>query len=111
GRVNVVLTRQTELDAPGCRVARDLDEALEIAHAAGESEAFVIGGAAVYEAALPRAARIYLTRVAARVEGDTYFPELDPGEWRETAREERPAAERTPHAMAFTRLERRAPAS
>jgi dihydrofolate reductase len=58
GRVNLVLTRQPELVAPGCRAVRDLDEALRIARAAGESEAFVIGGAAVYGLALPLATRI-----------------------------------------------------
>jgi dihydrofolate reductase len=111
GRVNLVLTSRPESVAPGCRPSRDLDEALAVARAAGESEVHVIGGAAVYAAALPRASRIYLTKIEATIDGDTRFPDLDPGEWREVAREERPADERNTYPLAFTVLERRARAS
>lgn len=105
GRVNLVLTRHPEQVAPGSRAVGDLGEALRIARAAGERELFVIGGAAVYAAALPHATRIYLTRVAARIDGDVRFPELEPGRWHEVSREARPADERNPHALAFTILE------
>lgn len=108
GRVNLVLTSRPGSLAPGCRAVASLDEALAIARGAGETEAFVIGGAALYALALPHAARVYLTRVAAVVDGDVFFPPLDPERWYETAREERPADERNPHALAFTRLEARA---
>jgi dihydrofolate reductase len=104
-RVNLVLTRHPELVAAGCRAVGDLDGALRIARDAGEREVFVIGGAAVYAAALPRATRIYLTRVGARLDGDVRFPELEPGRWREVSRELRPPDERNPHALAFTILE------
>jgi dihydrofolate reductase len=104
-RTNLVLTRRPELVAPGCRAVRDLDQALQLARQASESEVFVIGGAALYAAALPRATRIYLTRVLAAVDGDVRFPELEPGRWREVSRESRPADERNAHALAFTVLE------
>jgi dihydrofolate reductase len=104
-RTNLVLTSRPELVAPGCRVVRDLGEALQVARDAGESEAFVIGGAALYAAALPRATRIYLTRVRAAVDGDVRFPDLDPGRWREVSRQLRPPDERNAHALAFTVLE------
>jgi len=104
-RVNLVLTRQPELVAAGCRAVRDLDEALRIARDADESEAFVIGGAAVYALALPMASRIYLTRVAARVDGDVRFPELDAARWHEVAHELRAPDERNAHALAFTVLQ------
>jgi dihydrofolate reductase len=58
----------------------------------GESEAFVIGGRAVFEEALPRSERLYVTRVHAEVEGDVLFPEIDWGRWRCVA-EERHAAD------------------
>ena len=61
----------------GAEVLGSLDAALA---AAGE-ECFVIGGGATYAEALPRAARVYATEVAGDVEGDTYFPALDPAEW------------------------------
>lgn len=106
GRTNVVVSRNPSFSAEGCTVLPGLDEALDAARTAGDDEAFVIGGARVYERALPDADRLYLTRVATRVEGDAYFPPLDESKWRETAREEHPADERNDHPFAFTVLER-----
>jgi dihydrofolate reductase len=104
-RANLVLTRRPELVAAGCRAVPDLDAALRIARDAGESEAFVIGGAALYALALPLATRIYLTRVAARVDGDVHFPELDAARWQEVSRELRAPDERNAHPLAFTLLQ------
>lgn len=106
-RVNLVLTHRPKSLAPGCRAVTSLDEALRLARDAGESELFVIGGAELYALALPRADRVYLTRVAATIDGDVRFPALDPALWREVSRETRPADERNAHALAFTRLEAR----
>ena len=89
GRVTVVLTRDPAFAPPGVAVARNLDEALAAAAAAcpGSGEVFVAGGAEVYAQALPRAGRLYLTRVEAEVEGDTRFPDFDPALWRLAAEE------------------------
>lgn len=105
-RTNIVLSRNTKYDAPGCRVAADLEGGLDLARRANETESFIIGGAGVYERALPNADRIYLTLVDAAVEGDVYFPSLEAGAWRETSREEHLADERHEYAFAFTMLER-----
>jgi len=56
-RTNLVLTRQPELVAPGCRAVRDLGEALCIARDAGESEAFVIGDGSSRLSHVPRVRR------------------------------------------------------
>ncbi len=106
GRTNVVLSRRAGYTAAGCVVARDLDGALEQARDAGETEAFVIGGAAIYEQALAHADRIYLTQVHADVPGDVFFPPLEASTWREVEREEHPADQRHAHRFAFTVLER-----
>lgn len=106
GRTNVVLSRSRSYAAQGCTVVHAFDQALSTARTAGEEEAFVIGGARVYEAALPHADRVYLTRVDAEVPGDVRLPPLGAG-WTEVAREERPADARHEHAFAFTVLERR----
>lgn len=111
GRTNLVVTSRPHEVAPGCRAVPDLEAALALAREAGEGELFVIGGAALYAAALPLADRIYLTRVAAHVTGDVRFPPLDPATWREVSREEHPRDERHAHPYAFTLLERRAPRS
>ncbi len=77
-RRNLVLSSDAELDASGAEVHPSLDAAL----GACEARCFVIGGAAVYEQALPRAQRIYATHVHAEPPGDVFFPELAPAEWR-----------------------------
>ncbi|TAK05152.1 dihydrofolate reductase [Patescibacteria group bacterium] len=75
--------------------------------AAGEGEIFVIGGGEMYREALPRADRVYFTRVHATIEGDVTFPELLESEWQETFREDHNADERNPHAFTFYTYERR----
>ena len=106
GRTNLVLSRDPAYAAPGCRLARSIDEALGEAREAGETEIFVIGGASVYRSTLPIASRLYLTRVEADVPGDVRFPEIDPRQWREVEREDHPADERHEHPFAFTVLAR-----
>lgn len=105
GRLNIVLTRDPRWRAEGVREARDLDAALDIARASGADEAMIIGGGKVYEMALPRASRIYLTRVHQEFEGDAHFPPLDPNEWAETFR--KAGAPDTPPDYTFLTLERR----
>ncbi len=83
-RRNIVITRQDDYRPEGVEVVNSLDEALR---RAGEGEAFVIGGGEIFKQSLPLADRVYLTRVEADVEGDAFFPALDPTEWDEISRE------------------------
>jgi dihydrofolate reductase len=105
GRANVVVSRDPKFTTHGALVARDLDEAIGM-HAAAP-EQFVIGGASLYAEALPRAERIYLTRVHARPTGDVHFPELGSGEWGESLVSEHPADARHAHAFSIYLLVRR----
>jgi len=105
GRTNLVLTRAAGWAMPGTTAVRDLDAALRAAGAA--AELVVAGGAQVYALALPRASRIYLTRIHAAIEGDTRLPDLDLSSWREISREPHPADARHEFAMSFITLERR----
>jgi dihydrofolate reductase len=106
GRLNLVLTRDAHWHEPGASRVGSLKEALQAARDAGAAELMVIGGANVYAHALPLARRIYLTRIHAEPWGDTLFPELDPGDWREVAREEYQADERSRWDLTFVTLER-----
>ncbi len=108
GRTNIVISRDPDFAAEGCTVVSTIPDALEAARAVAgdEGEVMVIGGGAIYAALLPRADRIYLTRIATDAQGDTRFPDLDPDQWREVRREERPADERNPHDAEFLVLER-----
>jgi dihydrofolate reductase len=103
-RTSIVLTRDPGFRCEGCLVARTTEEALRLAGDA--PEVIVFGGAGVFAEFLPRADRIYLTEVDAEVSGDTYFPRLDPAEWREVARQTHAADARHPFAFSFVTLER-----
>ncbi|MEM7158498.1 MAG: dihydrofolate reductase [Myxococcota bacterium] len=107
GRTTVVLTRNPQFEAPGCAVAHDLDAAVDLARAAGDTEAFVAGGAGVYAAALPRADRLYITQVEATVPGDVSFPSYDPAQWSEVARQEHPADEKHRWPFVISTFDRR----
>jgi len=93
GRPNIVLSRGRPALANGVHHAGSIEEAVRLARTAadGSGPIFVIGGATVFEAFLPRADRLLLTEIHAAHEGDTYFPEWDRDEWQEIAREEREA--------------------
>lgn len=102
-RQNWVLSRDASFAPAGARVFKSLDDAFAAHH---EGELMVIGGAAVFRDALPRAQRICLTRVHARLEGDVHFPEFDASKFREASRDDRAADERHAHAYSFLTLER-----
>jgi dihydrofolate reductase len=82
GRRSVVISRQVGFYAEGAQVVGSLDDALQIAEAAGDDEVFVIGGSEIYQLTMPQADRLYLTRVHAKVEGDAYFPDFSANNWR-----------------------------
>ena len=104
GRRNIILTRQRDYTAEGCIVCHNEEDAL--AACAGFEEVMVMGGAALYELFLPRAGRIYLTRVQAEVDGDTWFPPFDESAWNEVERREYPADERNEYPCSFLLLEK-----
>src|SRR5271163_4973465 len=95
GRMNIVITRDgsyaEQAIARGALICERFDEAVQIAREQAEEdgadEVCVIGGAALFELALPRARRLYLTEVEAEVEGDVTFPPFDEAAWREVRRE------------------------
>jgi dihydrofolate reductase len=84
GRTNIVVTRNRDFAAPGALVAKSLDDAL--VKAKGE-EVCIIGGGELFSEAMPIADRLYLTEIDLDFDGDTFFPPIDPGEWREVSRE------------------------
>jgi len=104
-RTHIVVTRDPSYRAPGCILVGSPREAL--AAAASAPELMVIGGAELYRTMLPMARRMYLTLVAAVLEGDVYFPDWDPACWGEVAREERPRDERNRYDLTFLTLERK----
>ncbi len=107
GRRNLVLTRQPAQGLTGVEVVASLDQALA---ACADSEwLFVIGGAELYRLALPRAERLHVTEIDAEIAGDTWFPPLNAGDWRESSSALRPADADNAYALRFVTLERRDP--
>jgi len=98
GRDNLVVTRRAGYRAQDCRVFHDLAQAIT---AAGDREVMVIGGAEIYRQTLPLARRMHLTHVDARVDGDAYFPDLDPLDWHVEREEVHPATPDQPLAYRF----------
>ena len=79
-RRNIVVSRKPDLQLEGAEVVGSLQAAIALAREQ-DSEPRVIGGGQLYAEALPLTTRIYLTLLDDAVEGDSYFPELDPDEW------------------------------
>jgi len=109
GRTNLVITRQEGYAPAGVTVVHSLEEAIRIAMHSGDEEAFVLGGAEIYQQAMHRADRMYLTRVHAEVEGDTVFPDFDDvSEWQLTDAEHFDADEKNELPFSFLTYERAA---
>ena len=104
GRRNIVVTRNPAYTATGADVVGSLDEALRLA---GDVEqVFIIGGAQLYAAAMPRASRVFLTEIDADFDGDTFMPALDKKQWHETKRENHPPTGDRPLGYSFVVYER-----
>jgi dihydrofolate reductase len=102
-RTNVVLTRDRTFAAPGIFVAHTMDQALRTIE---DTEAFVIGGAQIYEQAMPVVDKLYVTEVAANITGDTFFPPINPKEWKEVFRESHDKDDKNPYNYSFVIYER-----
>ena len=107
GRVNVVITRRSDYAAEGVTVVHTLDDAVRLAQQAGDAEAFIAGGSEIYALAMHIADRMYLTRVHAEIEGDTWFPEFDDvSEWQLTDAEHFEADEHNEFPFSFLTYDR-----
>jgi dihydrofolate reductase len=111
GRTNIVLTRDGSFEAKRVLAVESFSEALQIgreqAEEDGAEEVCVIGGASLFELALPKAQRLYLTDVEAEVEGDVRLSPIDESRWREVRREPHPAGPDDEYPFVFRVLERR----
>lgn len=111
GRANIVITRNKQWQAEGVKVVHSLEEAFSLAESIaeidGSNELMIIGGDQIYQSALDRMDRIYLTQVHAEVEGDAFFPELDWQAWQEIAREDFAAEGPNPYDYSFVVYDRK----
>ena len=110
GRTNIIISRDTDYVVEGAKVVNSLEQAIKLAEGMslidGSEEAFVIGGADLYQAALTRAQRFHLTRVHAVVGGDTVLAEFDESDWQELSRDDYKKDEDNPYNYSICLLER-----
>jgi dihydrofolate reductase len=85
-------------------VFNDIDQALEACQQ--YDEIFVIGGATFYEVMLPKANSLYLTQIDKVFAGDTFFPKIDGGQWKEVAREDIKGDDSVDFSYSFIKLEK-----
>jgi dihydrofolate reductase len=103
-RTNLVLTRQEGFLAEGAVVVNSLEKALDLAKSNGEIEAFIIGGGQIYKESIEKGLvdKLYITKVHADFNGDTYFPELDFNDWNLQFEQKNVADEKHAHDFTFT---------
>lgn len=102
GRENIILTRDKHFTADQCRIVHRVEDVLQM-----KKDLFIIGGAATYEQFMPYADRLYITIIDQDVEGDTFFPVIDPEEWRLIKREPGIKDENNPYDYTFNTYERK----
>ena len=111
GRTNIVLSRNPAFRAENVEVVDDFPSAkavaVDAAHRAAVTEIMAIGGAGIYQLALPHADRIYLTEVHAEVHGDAVFPAYDRADWIEQSRLYQRAASGETTDYSFVTLDRK----
>jgi dihydrofolate reductase len=108
GRVNIVVTRQKNYAAPGCKVVSSVEEAIEFAEANEETELMIIGGGEIYREVFGMADKIYLTKVHHTFKNaDTFFPEITKFRWQPVFRERHFADEKHKYDFEFIILEKK----
>ncbi len=107
GRLNIVITRQKDLKAPGAVVVGSLKDAIFVAQEHDYKELMILGGGEIYKEAMPKADKIYITRVHAVFnDADTLFPEIDTKKWVRTSKQDFPADEKHAYPYSFEVWER-----
>lgn len=104
GRQTIIVTRNADFHHEGCFIARSVDDAIQLARARGESEAFICGGAEIYAQAMSAADRMYLTLVHADANADTFFPEWSREQWIERESQSHAADEKNQYPFTFKLL-------
>lgn len=103
GRANIIVTRDKSYAAEGCQVVHSPEDAL---NAASAQSPFIIGGSDMYSLFFPLADRLYVTLIDGQFTGDTYFPAIEPREWRLTSSEPGTVDEKNEYPHTFLIYER-----
>ena len=106
GRKNIVITRQTSWKVEGTVAVKSIEDAMFLAKQADVNEVMVIGGGEIFRSLFDKAKRIYMTRVEADPEADTFFPSIDPAQWFLVSQQNHEADEKNAYNHSFQVWER-----
>ncbi len=106
GRKNIVLTSNSNWEANGVLTVKTIEDALFVAGQTDALELMVIGGGEVYKNLMNKVKRIYMTRVNAEPDADTFFPPIDLKEWHLVSKQEHKADEKNSFDHSFELWER-----
>ncbi|MDG5788911.1 dihydrofolate reductase [Evansella sp. AB-P1] len=104
-RRNFVITHNQAFSVPGVEVCHSLQELDQLV--TSNEEIFVIGGATIYKELLPKADRLYITKIHDQFEGDTYFPQFKEEEWKIVSMEQGTVDEKNKYPHTFLIYERK----
>jgi dihydrofolate reductase len=97
-RRNIVISTQKDLQYAGAEITSSLNAAIELV---GNADCYIIGGGSIYQQSLSKVDRLYITKVAANFDADTFFPTINWDEWTLVSKEDHPADEKHAHAFSF----------
>jgi len=106
GRINIVVTNKKDWHPADVYVANNIDDAIEKAKESDAKEIFIIGGGEIFRQTIGMVSRIYLTRVHATIEGDTFYPEINKDQWKLVSEQAFPADDKNNYAYTFEVWER-----
>ena len=102
GRANIVLTHAKDFKPAGTVVVNKIEDAYFFVKQNDFKELMVLGGGEIYSQMMPKADKIYLTRVHASFpEADAFFPDIDEKKWTRTSAQNFPADEKHQYAYSF----------
>lgn len=104
GRRNIIISRNPDYTQNGCMVFNSVEKALFACQ--GYKEIFIIGGDGFYQSMLPFADILYVTQIHKEFNGDTFFPAINKGEWKEVARENIDDDPTVDFSYSFVKLEK-----
>lgn len=106
-RKHIVLTRRDDTFPNEVTVMRSIADVIEFTQSNPDEEIFIIGGANIYEQFLPYVDRLYITQIEAAFTGDTYFPEFNVNDWKETSRTQGIKDENNSHDHVFIQYDKK----
>lgn len=101
GRTNIVITTNPDWKAETVIVVNNLKDAIQKAAETNSKQIFIIGGGEIYKQSMDIADSIYITRVHANLEGDTFFPVIDTSKWKLTSHQDFEADEKHAYSYSF----------